>query len=224
MGRRPILKWQVRRSPPFPTAPEEAVVLYGISRPFGLLSPASGHVIYVLLTRAPLTHRSGFVRLACVKPAASVRSEPGSNSPVESWHSLFRTKRTQRLVAIQFSKTGWSRSLAFSFERRRTLSAVSLGVNRVFHFFRLTPSLRTCSRRRGRNVLSVPVDVKRSCVDFCPPIRVHPGRLFQFRRVTRSDRLDPSLDTLDRSRSPRRFVGVDHDTVEAHVTVRRLEA
>ena len=84
MGRRPIREWQVRRSPPFPTAPEGAVVLCGISRPFGLLSPAPGHVIYVLLTRAPLTHRSEFVRLACVKPAASVRSEPGSNSPVES--------------------------------------------------------------------------------------------------------------------------------------------
>ncbi len=84
MGRRPIREWQVRRSPPFPTVPEGTVVLCGISRPFGLLSPAPGHVIYVLLTRAPLTHRSEFVRLACVKPAASVRSEPGSNSPVES--------------------------------------------------------------------------------------------------------------------------------------------
>ena len=34
----------------------------------------------MLLTRAPLTLRS--VRLACVRPAASVRSEPGSNSQV----------------------------------------------------------------------------------------------------------------------------------------------
>jgi hypothetical protein len=34
----------------------------------------------VLLTRAPLPLRS--VRLACVRPAASVRSEPGSNSQV----------------------------------------------------------------------------------------------------------------------------------------------
>jgi hypothetical protein len=35
---------------------------------------------HVLLTRAPLPLRS--VRLACVRPAASVRSEPGSNSQV----------------------------------------------------------------------------------------------------------------------------------------------
>ncbi len=34
----------------------------------------------MLLTRAPLTLRC--VRLACVRPAASVRSEPGSNSQV----------------------------------------------------------------------------------------------------------------------------------------------
>ena len=36
----------------------------------------------MLLTRLPLSLRS--VRLACVKPAASVRSEPGSNSHVEN--------------------------------------------------------------------------------------------------------------------------------------------
>ena len=35
----------------------------------------------MLLTRPPLSRR--IVRLACVKPAASVRSEPGSNSQVE---------------------------------------------------------------------------------------------------------------------------------------------
>ena len=37
---------------------------------------------HVLLTRLPLPLRG--VRLACVKPAASVRSEPGSNSQIES--------------------------------------------------------------------------------------------------------------------------------------------
>jgi hypothetical protein len=40
----------------------------------------------VLLTRLPLPLRS--VRLACVKPAASVRSEPGSNSQIESFDFL----------------------------------------------------------------------------------------------------------------------------------------
>ena len=55
-------------------------ILVGISTGFPVLSRAKGYVTYVLLTRSPLFRRS--VRLACVKPAASVRSEPGSNSPV----------------------------------------------------------------------------------------------------------------------------------------------
>ena len=57
----------------------------GISPPFGGLSRTLGQVIYALLTRAPLYSSSEelfLVRLACVKHAASVRSEPGSNSPV----------------------------------------------------------------------------------------------------------------------------------------------
>lgn len=37
---------------------------------------------HALLTRLPLPLRGA--RLACVKPAASVRSEPGSNSQVEN--------------------------------------------------------------------------------------------------------------------------------------------
>ena len=41
----------------------------------------------MLLTRLPLPLRG--VRLACVRPAASVRSEPGSNSQVESLDSGF---------------------------------------------------------------------------------------------------------------------------------------
>ena len=57
----------------------------GISPPFGGLSPIGGQVAHVLLTRAPCAHflycyRKLRTRLACVKHAASVRSEPGSNS------------------------------------------------------------------------------------------------------------------------------------------------
>ena len=46
-----------------------------------LLFPTIGQVTYVLLTRPPLSHRSETVRLACIKHAASVCPEPGSNSP-----------------------------------------------------------------------------------------------------------------------------------------------
>ena len=58
----------------------------GISTGFPVLSQSSGQVAHVLLTRSPLglhqcCHRMDLVRLACVRHAASVRPEPGSNSP-----------------------------------------------------------------------------------------------------------------------------------------------
>ena len=60
--------------------------LWGISVCFQTLSPSLGQINYALLTRAPLTLR--FVRLACVRHAASVHPEPGSNSPY-SWGLIF---------------------------------------------------------------------------------------------------------------------------------------
>ena len=76
------------------------VVSCGIRIPFGILSPCRGQVAHALLTRPPLTceiqqafiHKSA--RLACVRHAASVRPEPGSNSSVQSFklselHCLF---------------------------------------------------------------------------------------------------------------------------------------
>ena len=64
---------QVRRSPPFRGVSD----LCGISSPFQTLSPTQGQITHALLTRAPLysTRRNFLVRLACVKHAASVRSE-----------------------------------------------------------------------------------------------------------------------------------------------------
>ena len=57
----------------------------GIRPSFPSLSRSKGQVTHVLLTRSPLIHPvqapSFIVRLACVKHAASVRPEPGSNSP-----------------------------------------------------------------------------------------------------------------------------------------------
>ena len=62
--------------------------LCGISSRFQLLSPSERQVAHVLLTRPPLSSTSlgrsldpkSSVRLACVRHAASVRPEPGSNS------------------------------------------------------------------------------------------------------------------------------------------------
>jgi hypothetical protein len=61
-------------------------VISGIRPGFPGLSQSRGQVAHVLLTRSPLEYpRRGLsARLACVKHAASVRPEPGSNSPLRS--------------------------------------------------------------------------------------------------------------------------------------------
>ena len=58
----------------------------GISNPFGLLSHTLGQVTNALLTRSPLgyfsyCYKKHLVRLSCIRHAASVHPEPGSNSP-----------------------------------------------------------------------------------------------------------------------------------------------
>ena len=70
----------------FPHPPMQGSVISGISHRFRRLSPSEGQITHVLLTRSPLEyHRSGLsARLACVKHAASVRPEPGSNSPLKT--------------------------------------------------------------------------------------------------------------------------------------------
>ena len=73
------------KAPPFPASSEDPVGLSGISTPFAMLSQII-RVDYPRVTHpcATLLMPEGHfrVRLACVKHAASVRSEPGSNSPV----------------------------------------------------------------------------------------------------------------------------------------------
>ena len=71
----------------FHTVPCSTVRLCGINRRFHLLSPSVRQVSHALLTRPPLTFRKSklshqSVRLACVKHAASVYPEPGSNSQI----------------------------------------------------------------------------------------------------------------------------------------------
>ena len=62
-------------------------IVCGISATFAALSPTPGHVpIYYSPVRHSPSGASTYaaVRLACVKHAASVQSEPGSNSSVQS--------------------------------------------------------------------------------------------------------------------------------------------
>jgi hypothetical protein len=106
----------------------------GISSSFPEVFPTSGQVTHVLLTRPPLDSGScppGLARLACVKHAASVHSEPGSNSPLKSVRTARafgpdRLMRVQILLCVSensgFSKKPGKRRLARStqFSRNRT--------------------------------------------------------------------------------------------------------
>ena len=83
IGREPIPS---RKHFPPPAMQQE--VISGINPGFPELSQSQGQVAHVLLTRSPLEYpRRGLsARLACVKHAASVRPEPGSNSPSNDQH------------------------------------------------------------------------------------------------------------------------------------------
>ena len=84
IGREPIFQ----RIAPLVVNRCRSTTLCGISVRFQTLSPSERQVAHVLLTRPPLSFISSirklplwnFVRLACVRRAASVRPEPGSNS------------------------------------------------------------------------------------------------------------------------------------------------
>ncbi len=78
----------------FPTPNMRKGLISGISSCFQLLSQSMGQVTHVLLTRSPLVYpRKGLtVRLACVKHAASVRPEPGSNSPLKKHRKRAKTQ------------------------------------------------------------------------------------------------------------------------------------
>ena len=105
--------------------------LCGISFDFPKLFPTKRYMIHVLLTRTPLYSGCPFlVRLACVKRAASVDSEPGSNSrlnpfvleyshsPVPPLLVTVRGFQAARLVVLRFHSKYLtklnSRSIRFS--------------------------------------------------------------------------------------------------------------
>ena len=79
MSREPI---RLRRN--FQTEKMPPQLLWDIRRRFHRLSPKDGHVAHALRTLPPVAAKVLLLRaaprLACVKPAASVHPEPGSNS------------------------------------------------------------------------------------------------------------------------------------------------
>ena len=80
MGREPFLR---RCRSTFPCTTLTRTGVSGITWYFYQLSPSEGYVTHVLLTSPPFSGKqaSPTIRLACLRRAASVRSEPGSNSP-----------------------------------------------------------------------------------------------------------------------------------------------
>ena len=80
MGREPFLR---RCRSTFPCTTLTRAGVSGITWYFYQLSPSEGYVTHVLLTSPPFSGKqaSPAIRLACLRRAASVRSEPGSNSP-----------------------------------------------------------------------------------------------------------------------------------------------
>ena len=90
-----------RRS--FQPPPMQAGVVSGIRPRFQGLSQSEGQITHVLLTRSPLEYprRSLSARLACVKHAASVRPEPGSNSPSKTqWTRVNSSQPKTKHLAI----------------------------------------------------------------------------------------------------------------------------
>jgi hypothetical protein len=98
----------------FPPQTMRFVVLSGIRPSFPGLSQSAGQITHVLLTRSPLEHpRRGLsVRLACVKHAASVRPEPGSNSPNKN-HQPHKGKQPIRENLTTATRNNiWSKNTA----------------------------------------------------------------------------------------------------------------
>ena len=111
IGREPIPHQNTKNSESFPTHPCRQAGTPRISHPFKRLSRSEGQVTHVLLTRSPLTHpptkkpENRPVRLACVKHAASVRPEPGSNSPKKP-NKNNKTKKKQEKAHPPQTKAG----------------------------------------------------------------------------------------------------------------------
>ena len=90
----------------------------GISVTFATLSPTTG---YVPMHYSPVRHsqppKGSTVRLACVKHAASVQSEPGSNSSVQSLLTLALTLSSKPLHSSEFLLTCVSIRFYFRFSQ-----------------------------------------------------------------------------------------------------------
>ena len=114
-------------------------MLCGISPAFAGLFPIGGQIAHVLRTRAPCAHPYCYgprTRLACVKHAASVRSEPGSNSRLKpvAWRKkkpgLPRASLPSKIVSRSvFSK--FSIGIALLLEQARPIEVEQILAHRI---------------------------------------------------------------------------------------------
>ena len=119
IGRTPVARHQLACRGQLSSAPATAPSVCGITPTFAGLSPSKRPVRYVFLTRLPCysAPESTFrIRLACIKHAASVRSEPGSNSPLSS----LRLKPSNSRRRVSTSTRGPSNPRGFSSQRTKS--------------------------------------------------------------------------------------------------------
>jgi hypothetical protein len=196
-----------RQRPPFPPVSEETVGLSRISQPFGRLSESPGQITHVLRTRAPLYSGCPFrARLACVRHAASVRSEPGSNSPIEigefvlATHGRSLSRECVAMALSYFRQPPLSRGVWLPIQRIdcfHRASAVFFSSDLLFGFQRPSdsPLLPDCRFASCCLLLlfTPPAAVKLFLLDFLlppRPTRWHPrGRCFYFLQPPESSRL-----------------------------------
>ena len=104
-----ILAAQIAQGPKIPCFPPQDVC--GISQSFDWLSPTTR---YIPICYSPVRHSPAgastpaAVRLACVKHAASVQSEPGSNSYVQSLTYLtsgLLQRNQQKFLSVCFCRS-----------------------------------------------------------------------------------------------------------------------
>ena len=101
------LPYQLADTPqPYPVASYDFPLsgIWGISTGFLVLSPTTGQVAtcYAPVRRSPARKpkfSAAAPRLACVKHAASVHSEPGSNSPLKKFYP-YHSKVYSTLVTL----------------------------------------------------------------------------------------------------------------------------
>ena len=161
----------------------------GLSPAFAGLSPSRRQVTYVLLTRAPRYSSEDFrVRLACVRHAASVRSEPGSNSPIETgklvpvypvvWNRTVslksqRDRSPSQHVLFSFQRSNGKRSPPPTCSSGANPSRLVKGSRKYQKFLmRVNPFY---SRRAGREELSLPLALLSTLF-----IHLHPRRVNSF--------------------------------------------